>query len=162
MNDRDVGGREGAAEPARQVSVLVVDDHRAFAESLALLIDGEEGLRVVGTVTTGEEAVRECARLAPDVVLLDLALPDIDGIEVTRRIMAANPATRVVLIAAVAGDDAVARAIEAGARGFVPKVSAVDKCVPVIRGAAGGRIVLPDDRRDAIIALVERHRASRS
>lgn len=162
MTDRDDRTTSGSARSARRISVLVVDDHRAFAESLAMLIDGEEDFAVAATLATGQEAVRECARRAPDVVLLDLALPDIDGIEVTRRIVAASPRTRVVLIAAVADDDAVARAIEAGARGFVPKVSAVDQSLSVIRGAAEGRIVLPDDRKDAIIALVEERRASRS
>jgi len=151
-------GREAGAG-GRRISVLVVDDHRMFAESLALLIETEPDIEVVGLAATGEEGVEMASSLSPHVVLLDLELPGIDGVEATRRIAAETPSSRVVLISAAPDDDAVADAILAGASGLVPKVAAPERLIPAIRAAVEGRIVLPEDRHDAIAGrLADRDR----
>lgn len=126
-----------------QVRVLVVDDHRMFAEALEMLLAGEKDVEIAGAVATGEEAIEVVARVNPDVVLMDIDLPRMDGIEATRQIRELSPLTQVVIITAFQEPAVMARAIEAGACGFVPKTQTADQLVSVIRGAAAGEMVLP-------------------
>jgi DNA-binding NarL/FixJ family response regulator len=136
---------------------VIIDDHRVFVEALALLLEGEADIDLVGTATEGIEGYELCERLRPDVALVDVGLPDVDGVSVTMEIARRSPRTSVVVISALADDDLVIRAIDAGAVGFVHKVSAVDQLLAVVRGAASGNIVLPEDRHDEILRrLAER------
>ena len=105
------------------VRVLTVDDHATFRQAATALIAATDGFVAVGEASTGEEGVAAAGRLAPDLVLLDVGLPDIDGYEAARRIGAVLPQALIVLISA--GDDALAGdpAARCGASAFVPKES---------------------------------------
>ena len=131
------------------IRVLLVDDHRMFAEALEMLLAGAEGIEVTGAVATAEEALEAVARIAPDV----------HGIEATRKIREMSETTRVVIITAFQEPALMAQAIEAGACGFVPKTQAADQLVRIVRQAASGEITLPAGQMRTVLAqLQEAHR----
>jgi NarL family two-component system response regulator LiaR len=145
-----------------KVRVLIVDDHRMFAEALEMLLAGEEGVEIAGAVPTGEEALEVVARVSPHVVLMDIDLPGLDGIEATRRIREMSPLTQVVIITAYQEPAVMARAIEAGACGFVPKTQTADQLVGVIRGAAAGEMVLPTGDIRAVLGKLQAAQRART
>ena len=106
------------------VRVLIVDDHRLFAEALRAILESESGIEVVGLATTGTEAVRGTAELGPDVVLMDISMPDVDGLEATRRIRALGGAAARIPVIGVSGRSSTeeeARAHAAGMSGYLAK-----------------------------------------
>jgi len=127
-------------EPIR---VLVVDDHRLFSQALGLLLRSEPDIQVLGAVETGEDALRFCRHTEVDVALVDIDLPGMDGVAVTTRLGEIRPDVRVVVITAFQHPDVVARAVRAGARGYVVKTDVADTLVGAIRLAMAGNIVLP-------------------
>lgn len=129
---------------ASELSVLVVDDHQVFADSVSLAIDTEPGLRCTGTVGTAQEAVRSVAVRCPDVVLLDLNLPGMSGLEVIPELRHGCPEARVVVLTANTSLDTVLAAIEAGADAFLPKEQPFADVVMALRDAEGSS---PLDRR---------------
>lgn len=137
------------------ISVLVVDDHRMFAEAIELLLGGREGIEIVGTVGTGEEAVELVKHRAPNVVLMDIDLPGIDGIETTRQIRAEAPDAQVIVITAFQEPGTIASAIQAGASGYVPKTKAADDLLDVIKMAAAGEMVLPSGQLSQILGRLQ-------
>jgi DNA-binding NarL/FixJ family response regulator len=103
------------------VRVLIVDDHRLFAEALSAILGAESRVDVVGLAATGSEAVRQAAELEPDVVLMDINMPGVDGVEATRRILAKQPATKVLMVTGSDARQDVDAARTAGAAGYVTK-----------------------------------------
>ncbi len=103
------------------VRVLIVDDQEPFRLAAASVVSATAGFEVVGEVATGEESVAAAAKLQPDVVLMDVVLPDIDGMTATRRIRAADGVVKVLLLSTYDIDDFGAQAAECGAVAFVPK-----------------------------------------
>lgn len=124
------------------VDVLVVDDHREFREGLRALLGTVDHLRVVGEAADGSEAVVAVARLQPDVVLMDLGMPGLDGVEATRRITSTSPHVGVVVLTMTADDDAVVAAIQAGARGYLLKGARKADIVRAVDAVANGEAVL--------------------
>ena len=143
------------------VRVLLVDDHRMFVDLVQVLLDGEDGIDMVGAAGTAEEALELCAGSCPDVVLVDVDLPGMDGIEATRRIRDLCPAVRVVIVTAFQDWEVMARALEAGATAYVPKTHAADELIQVIRQAANGALVLPSGDLAAVSARVQTARRAR-
>ena len=121
-----------ALSDQRAARVLVVDDHRLFAEMLTLALETGGRFEVVGHARDGREAVEEAAWLRPDVVLMDLQMPVLDGIEATRRVLAAVPGTRVVVVSASRSDEDRRRALDVGAVAFLGKESSVDELVSAL------------------------------
>jgi DNA-binding NarL/FixJ family response regulator len=117
------------------IRVLIADDEPLIRETLAELLE-EEGFEVVGQVGDGEEAVRGVAELRPDVVLIDIRMPLVNGIEATGRILADRPGTRVIALSAYDDPALAAAAREAGAADYVPKGTPSRELVDRIRGAA--------------------------
>ena len=103
------------------VRVLIVDDHRLFAEALSAILGAEARVDVVGLAATGSEAIMRAAELEPDVVLMDISMPDVDGVEATRRILAKQPATKVLMVTGSDAREDVDAARTAGAAGYVTK-----------------------------------------
>jgi two-component system, NarL family, response regulator LiaR len=124
-----------------EIRVVLVDDHDLFRRGLRELLE-EQGLHVVGEAADGEEAVRLAGHAAPDVVVMDLSLPRTSGVEATRRLAAASPASNVLVLTISADETSVIEAIEAGACGYLLKdASAVDIAAGV-RAAADGESLL--------------------
>jgi two-component system response regulator NreC len=124
------------------VRVLVVEDHAIVREGFCLLLDAQPDLEVVGQAADGRQAVELVAELAPDVVVMDLALPDVDGIEATRRIKDLAPGTQVVALTMHVEDEFFFPALEAGASGYVVKGATSEDLLQAIRAAAKGETYL--------------------
>ncbi|HWH33724.1 MAG TPA: response regulator transcription factor [Acidimicrobiales bacterium] len=122
-------------EPIR---VLLVDDHRVITETLAAVVEAQEDLTCVGTAGTVSEMLDLVDEHQPDVVLTDVWLPGMDGIEGTRRLLQRHPGVRVVAFSGDADDELRAAAAAAGVTAFVPKDSPLPAMVDAIRAAAGG------------------------
>ena len=126
------------------IRVLVVDDHPLFRDGLGALLATVGDLEVVDSVGDGESAVRRAVETRPDVVLMDLNLPVVPGIEATRRIVAATPETAVLVLTMVDDDDSVMAALQVGARGYVLKGAGQEEVLAAIRAvAAGGAVFGP-------------------
>ena len=116
--------------------VLVVDDHEIFLQGLVLLLGRDERLEVVGTATNGADAVRLTEELRPDVVLLDVVMPGMDGYAAAERMRKRVPETAVVLVSGVDEAEASRRATEVGAAAFVTKAEAVERLPEIIVAVA--------------------------
>jgi DNA-binding NarL/FixJ family response regulator len=101
--------------------VLIADDHRLFAEALRAILSADDRIEVVGLAASGEDAVNEAGRLAPDVVLMDISMPGLDGVEATRRILDVRPEARVLMVTGSDAQQDVDAARGAGALGYVTK-----------------------------------------
>jgi len=113
----------------RAVRVLLADDQELIRTALSMVMADLDDVEVVGEAATGGEAVRLTARLAPDVVMMDIRMPEMDGIEATRRISAAGSAARVVVLTTFDDDEYVYGALRAGASGFLVKDMALDDII---------------------------------
>jgi len=121
------------------VRVLLADDHQILRQGLRTLLEREPDVRVVGEATDGREAVAQAAALRPDVVVMDLSMPGLNGIEATRRIVAAQPKTKVVGLSMHADRQYVRAMFEAGAAGYLLKNSAYEELLSALRVVVGGR-----------------------
>ena len=123
------------------IRVLLADDHRMLREGLRRsMVD--EGFDVVGEADNGEEAVRLAAELQPDVVLMDVSMPEMDGVEATRIIRATDTATQVIMLTMHADTEVLAEAIRAGASGYLVKDCSTDEVADAVRMAANGETIL--------------------
>lgn len=125
------------------ISVMLVDDHTMLRQGLRRSLE-HEGLEVVAEASNGAEAVRLALSARPDVVLMDVSMPDVDGIEATRQLMRADARQRVVMLTMHVDRDVVERSVKAGAVGYITKDSSVKEVVMAVRMAADGdRILSP-------------------
>jgi DNA-binding NarL/FixJ family response regulator len=125
-------------EPLR---VLIADDHAEFRRGLEALLRSASGLAVVGTAANGAEAVARTAELQPDVVVMDLHMPDLNGVEATQRIVATSPHIRVLVFTMFDDDDSVFAAMRAGARGYLLKGAGRDEIIRAINAVARGEAI---------------------
>lgn len=139
-------------EGVETTRVMVVDDHVTFAELLANALDREPDLKSVGHATTAAAGVELFRTLRPELVLMDLELPDATGLEATRRIMAIDPLARVVILTAHARPDFAGDALLAGACGFLSKDGTLADMLEAIRTAAPGRLAVDPDLMIHLIA----------
>ena len=129
----------------RPIKILIADDHALLRRGLATLLGFNKDIAVVGDAKNGEEAVKAAIELKPDVVVMDLSMPVMDGVEATRQIREALPETHVLILTSYSSSVDVARAMEAGASGAFVKDSEDDRLVDAIRTvAAGGTAFSPD------------------
>ena len=143
----------GPCEPAR-IRVLIVDDHRAFAGALVFAIDLHPDLMSVGTAASIAEAMA-CLEVAnPDVILMDIRLPDGDGIDATARILERRPDARIVILTGHTDVEVLARAASAGACGFLPKESSVTSVISAIRAVRTGEMLVEGSTLAAILGRV--------
>jgi len=122
----------------KKITVLLSDDHAIFREGLRLLLEATDDIDVVGEADNGATAVEEARRLQPDVVLMDTAMPLLNGVEAARRIAREVPATKVLFLSTYSDDQHVQQAVEAGATGYVMKETASKDLLRGVREASGG------------------------
>lgn len=123
-----------------EIRILIADDHPLFRFGLRALLDAEAGTAVIGEATSGTEAIEMAASLQPDVILMDINMPELNGLEATRRILADNPKANI-LVLTMFDDDTVFAAIRAGARGYLLKGSEGEETLRAIRAVAGGEAI---------------------
>jgi two-component system response regulator NreC len=120
------------------IRILVVDDHDLVREGLSVLLGRHKGMKIVGSVATGEEAVLAAHRLRPDVVIMDLVLPTLNGIDATLRIINELPQTRIIVLSACHTSEHVYRALRAGALGYVLKTAAGTELLSAVKAVTAG------------------------
>ncbi len=123
------------------VRVLVVDDHQLFREGVRALLDSLDGIDVVGEAASGREALALAERSLPDVVLMDVQMPDMTGLEATRRLLAAHPSVGVVIVTMFDDDETVFAAMRAGARGYVLKGAGQADLARAVEAVARGEAI---------------------
>jgi DNA-binding NarL/FixJ family response regulator len=142
--------------------VLVVDDQTVVRDGLVLLLGLLPGLEVVGSAGDGEEALRLVGENHPDVVLMDLRMPRVDGVEATRRIKAEHPSVQIVVLTTYSDDESVFAALQAGARGYLTKDAGADEIARAIDAVLGGDAQLdPSVQRRLVDALATGPQPSR-
>jgi DNA-binding NarL/FixJ family response regulator len=124
------------------VRVVVADDQTVVREGLVTLLETMPGIEVVGSAADGEEAISLVAELAPEVVLMDLRMPRVDGVEATKRIRAEYPETQVVVLTTYADDESIVGALRAGAIGYLTKDAGRNHIGRALEAAASGQAVL--------------------
>ena len=141
MNDRE-------ERTPRKISVLIVDDHPLFREGLHQALSLERDLNVVGQVEDGEKALRAARELQPDVVVLDISLPSMNGLQVARQLKAERAGTAVVLLTGYHDTGQVLHAMRAGASAYCAKGVTPDNLVKIIRDVANGLYIVGEERMD--------------
>jgi DNA-binding NarL/FixJ family response regulator len=121
------------------ISVLVADDHAIVREGLVTLLASQPDIEVLGSASNGRDALKQVAHLAPRVVILDISMPELDGIETARQMLAAQPNTLVVILSMHSSSQHVFHALEAGARGYLLKESAASEIIDAVRMVHSGR-----------------------
>src|SRR3989475_7054984 len=124
--------RRAPAPGPPPIHILLADDHWVVRAGLRAVLDGQANVRVVGEAATGEEAVEKARALKPDVVLMDLVMPGIGGLEAVRRIAALHDGTKILVLSAHLQEDMLVDVLEAGGSGFVTKASVAGKLTPAI------------------------------
>jgi DNA-binding NarL/FixJ family response regulator len=123
------------------LKILIADDHPLFRDGMHGLLDSEPDVEVVGEAKTGEEAVALAAELRPDVILMDIKMPGINGIQATREVVEGDPGIGVLVVTMFEDDDSVFAAMRAGARGYLLKDARGDEVINAIRAVAAGQAI---------------------
>ena len=130
-------------EPRPAVRVLVVDDHELFADALKLYLTRDRRIQVVGVASSGQEAIDLALEENADVVLMDIFMRGMDGLEATKRLRAIRPETHVIVLTGLAGDEVGSQALEAGADGHLQKGAMHDQVVDAVLRVAAGEPLQP-------------------
>ncbi len=157
-----VGGEEAPVAPASAVKVLIVDDHPLFRAGLRAALESTPDIRVVAEADRAGPVPEALARHRPDVVVMDLALPDASGIEATRRLTACDPGLPVLVLTMSDDDGSLLAALQAGARGYLVKGAGREEVLSAVRTVAAGGAVFGKDTATRIAALLagERRRSA--
>lgn len=143
-----------AKSEAGAVRVLLVEDHAIVREGLRALLDAQDDIEVVGQAADGERAIKLAADVEPDLVVLDIALPKLDGVEVTRRITEHRPSCKVVILSMHGDDEVVSAAFQAGATGYVVKDEATSELIDAVHAVAAGKLHVSPMATRALVQTV--------
>src|SRR5512146_1886764 len=127
---------------AQTITVLIVDDHQMVRQGVRAFLEKQPDISVVGEAASGAEALRLAADLAPDVALMDLVMPEMDGVETTRRLKQASPRSQVIILTSYHDDEHIFPAIRAGALSYVLKDVSSGELIEIVRKAARGEAVM--------------------
>ncbi|MBB6098134.1 DNA-binding NarL/FixJ family response regulator [Deinobacterium chartae] len=133
------------------IRVLLVDDHALFRQGMKSLLENEGDIRVIGEAASGREAIRFAAETKPDVILMDIQMPELDGVKACQSILEINPAARVIMITMYRQDSYVFEAVKAGARGYVLKDADASTLIDAIRRVAEGEALLEPDLAQSVL-----------
>jgi len=147
-----------AAAPTR-ITVLIADDHRAFGEALAIALGKEEDLQVLEVTADGATATEAAESQRPDVALIDLQMPDVDGLETSRRIRSSSTETAVIILTGSEDELAIGRAIQAGAHGYLRKTATIQELADAVRRAHKGEPLNPRDEIELALRRLGRLRS---
>ena len=144
------------------IRVLLADDHAVVRDGLRALLQTQPGIDVIADVANGRDAVREARKLRPDVIVMDIAMPDLNGIESTLQILHDWPSARILILSMHSTTEHIFRALQAGARGYLLKDSAGAEVVEAVRAVHAGRRYLGQKIAATVIDdyIAERHQAS--
>lgn len=134
-----------------RIRVMIVDDHDMLREGLIAFLRVYSNLDLVAEASNGPEAIRRCEELQPDVVLMDLIMPELDGVETTRRVLEISPRTRVIALTSFGDDDLVRRALKAGAISYLLKNVSAEELAEAIEAAYAGKPTLAPEAAQALI-----------
>jgi DNA-binding NarL/FixJ family response regulator len=140
--------------------ILIAEDHPLYRKGMISLLQSVREFEVVGEATTGEEAVARAAQLQPDVILMDLQMPEVNGIEATRRILQESPNVRVLVVTLFEDDESVFMALRAGARGYVLKDADEEEMVLSIRAVGRGEAIFSPAIATRVLAYFSKPAAS--
>lgn len=142
-------------EQQETIRVMIVDDHLMVRDGLKVFLSGYADIEVVGEAGDGAQAVASCRQVKPDVILMDLVMPVMDGPDATAQIRAECPSVQVIALTSFADGDLVARAIQAGAIGYVFKDAQADRLTEVIRKASRGRATIDPAATQALVEMAQ-------
>jgi DNA-binding NarL/FixJ family response regulator len=135
----------------KKIKVLLADDHVVLREATAELVDSQPDMVVVGQTGTGEDTIAMAESLLPDVIVMDIAMPRLDGLEATRQIAANCPGTRVLVLSAHQDSEHVIPLLEAGAVSYLPKTVSLNELLEAIRATSQGESVLPPSVASVVV-----------
>ena len=133
------------------IRVLIVDDHALILRGLSDLLEAAEGIEVAGAIDNGAQAVAIVTDLQPDIVLMDLSMPGMDGIETTRRVLLARPETKVIMLTSFSENARILAALEVGAIGYLLKDTEPEDIIKALRDAADGGVTLSPKAARALL-----------
>ncbi len=146
------GGPRGAEPPVWDIRVLICDDHAVFRRGLMLVLELEDDVVVVGEAADGAEAVALAEELVPDVVLMDVRMPRVGGIEATRRLGESLPAARIVMLTVSDEEDDLYEAIKAGASGYLLKEISIEEVADAVRSVMAGNSLITPSMASKLLA----------
>jgi DNA-binding NarL/FixJ family response regulator len=139
----------------KTIHILIVDDHLMVRKGLSALIQGISDFTLVGEAENGSQAIEMYRNLRPDVVLMDIVMPNVSGIEAIRAIRAEDPTANVIALTSFSDEQLISQALSAGARGFLYKDVSVDELINAIRQAHLGQVILDSDAMSALMSKLE-------
>jgi DNA-binding NarL/FixJ family response regulator len=139
------------ARSFKNLRILVADDHELVRHGIRGILRAQRGWRVIGQATNGREAVEKTNKLKPDVAILDVSMPELDGLQATRQIRDANPNTEVVILTMHESDQMVRRVLDAGARGYVLKSDLAANLVKAVKHVSAGKLFLTPRVSDIVV-----------
>ncbi len=140
------------------ITVFLADDHAVVRDGLRMLLEAQPDLEVIGTAADGRDAVRQVTQLGPDVAILDIAMPELNGLEAARQILETCPATRVIMLSMHGASEHVFDALHMGARGYLLKASAGADVADAVRAVHAGQRYLSQEVMEQVIERsIERH-----
>ena len=131
--------------------MLLADDHKLFRDGLRSMLDGHKGIEIVAEASDGIAVTRLAGELHPDIILMDVSMPDLNGIEATRKISAEHPTIKIIMLSMHSDRRYITEALRAGARGYLLKDSAFDEVLTAIRDCSSGKIYLSSRIADIVI-----------
>jgi len=134
-----------------RINIFLAEDHRLVRDGFRVLLETQPDLRVIGEAGDGRETVKQVLKLNPDIVLMDIGMPELNGIEATRQICEACPPTKVIILSMYSTSEHIARAFKAGARGYILKESAGDDMIKAIRTVFNGKIFLCGEISEIVV-----------
>jgi two-component system, NarL family, response regulator LiaR len=140
---------------AETIRVLIADDHALVRKGMMMFLGSCADIEVVGQAANGEEAVAECATLKPDVVLMDLMMPELDGIAATRAILHSNPQIRIIALTSFREDERIYTAVKAGIVGYLLKDCTPDELASAVRDVYAGKSTIPPEYMLAALRVAE-------
>lgn len=133
------------------ITVFLADDHAIVRDGLRSLLDSQPDVQVIGDAANGRDTVHQVAEIHPDIVIMDVVMPDLSGIVATQQIREVSPSTRVIILSMHSSDEYVMGALRAGARGYLLKESAGDEVIAAVRAVRAGKRYLSEDIRDRLV-----------